>query len=173
MNSRIKKATKRQGRRVATVFTGAAACATAFAPAAMAATGHVAQAANPMNENKKIYGSIRSGGCANVPNWVHLQTEYSGNNVYARKMRCFGYDGLYQVSDGGTNGPMLTYEECGGNNFGVLIGTSTGLGILGNQTFGPGTYYRIESNIGPDGGKFVDSVYIYKWSGTDKCPESP
>jgi len=176
MNSSIKKATKRRGMRVATVFTGAAACATAFAPTAMADTGNATGLTTPANSPHRWYGSIRSGGCANVPNWVHIQAMVSEDEPYQRTMRCFGYDGLLEVSsNGGWGGHMLTYYECGGNNSGVLIASYGATGTPGaNQLFGPGTTYRKEWS-GPATRPIayaVNSMYMFKWTGNDKCPAS-
>jgi hypothetical protein len=176
MNSSIKKATKRRAMRVVTVFTGAAACATAFAPAAMAGTDHVARLTTPANSPHRFYGSIRSAGCANVPHWVHIQAMVSEDRAFQRTMRCFGYDGLLQVSSNhGWGGHMLTYYECGGNNSGVLIVSNQPPGQYGaNQPFGPGKTYRKEwSGTAADPFALaVNSMYIYKWNGTDTCPAS-
>jgi hypothetical protein len=168
MNSSIKKATKRRGRRVATVFIGAAACTAAFAPAAMAGTGDVARLNTPANNPHLWSGNIKSGGCANVPNWVHIQAMYNDGHPFQRRMRCFGNRGDLEVSDGQSHGPMITYYECGGNNWGFLIGLST----LLDQSYGPGTSYRKEWT-GPATnpvGFAVNSVYNRDWSGTDTCP---
>ena len=173
MNSSIKKATKRRGIRVATVFTGAAACATAFAPTAMAATDNAAGLTTPANYPHNIYGNIKSGGCGDA-NWVHIQAMVSEDRPFARTMRCFGFAGLRQVSSNhGWGGKMLTYYECGGNNSGVLVASYSPPGYPGaNQAFGPGTTYRKEWS-GSATRPFaygVNSMYIYKWTGNDKCP---
>jgi hypothetical protein len=176
MNSSTKKATKRRGRRVATVFTGAAACATAFAPTAMAATDHAARLTAPANSPHLWWGKTRSGGCANVPNWVHIQAMVSEDQTFQRTMRCFGYAGKLEVSSNhGWGGHMMTYYECGGNNSGVLIASYGAPGTYSaNQSFGPGTGYRKEW-IGQATDPIayaVNSMYIIKWTGNDACPAS-
>jgi hypothetical protein len=94
MKSGIKKAASGKTMRVATLFTGAAACAAAFAPAAHAAT------AKPDTE---------PASCATTPRWVHVANSISEV--------CFGFKGTSHF-------PGLVYitAECGGNNSGRLFG---------------------------------------------------
>jgi hypothetical protein len=159
MNTAIKKAAVGKTLRVATVFTGAAACAAAFTPAAMAATGHPARP-----QNGAAYDSMKvTSNCAGVPNWLHLTFWWSskpGPSFYLRTM-CWGFAGIDAAippQRGGTN--RLSYE-CGGNNYGYLNPATD------FQNFGPGTGYRHENNF------VVNSVEITGWSGTDRCPVGP
>lgn len=97
MKPGIKKVASGKTMRVATVFTGAAACAAAFAPAAHAATGFTRTAIKETNS------------CGTVPRWVHLK-----NNIL-HVSQCYGFDGI--TSAGG----FAAASICGGNNSGWVV----------------------------------------------------
>jgi hypothetical protein len=136
------KALKGRTMRVATTFTGAAACAFAFAP--MATAGTMAQA-HPDN--------VVSGACGNgTAHWLHLGNGAGGD-------RCYGDRG------GGIRSKKYdTASFCGGNN----IGSFTGISAFGDKVtkkFGPGkTYAHMDTTIN------VSSVVIESFKGSDSCP---
>jgi hypothetical protein len=155
MKSGIKKTM-----RVATTFTGAAACAVAFNPAAMAATGHPGarpgdQLLRVANGNRRLSGSIRQGACTDS-NWLHIrQPDNSGT--------CFGFKGLLLLS------PWPNMRAfCGGNNSGYIWGYDNLHSYEVYYHFGHGTYYY---NL-PKSEKYfyVSEVGIAGWAGGDKCP---
>ena len=133
MKAAIKKAASRKTMRVATVFTGAAACTAALAPAAMAGTHTVTQ---PLHKDRALT-RLEPGATAVKPNisghacnfrgdstWLHIAYE-GGASV------CIGYLGIAQADIPHFSG------YCGGNNFGALDG------LDGFSTkFGPGDYYK-------------------------------
>jgi hypothetical protein len=156
--------------RVATTFTGAAACAAAFAPTAMAATHATATIPYrkvPIAERdglrgaigragaiveQPLVGSIRSGNCATTPNaehWLHVEW-YSvyGAGPY---LTCFGYKGVFGTS-------IIMTAQCGGTNHGAFY--------PGPLTYVAGDYYRDF----PDG-RYVSAISIAGWTGnTTACP---
>jgi hypothetical protein len=154
--------------RVATTFTGAAACAVAFNPAAMAATGPPAAQADHQQQlrrfaiagNTRLSGSIReSAGCdgANVSHWLHV-SEGPGFGAV-----CFGYRGLLLTS------PYPDMKAfCGGNNSGYIWGTDNVHSYTVYYHFGHGTYYYKP----PKSEKYfyVSEIGIAGWKGSDKCP---
>jgi len=128
MKPAIKKSAVGRTMRVATLFTGAAACATAFAPTAMAGT---AQQAHPQARFLHNSGSIQHvWSCASTPHWLHLSISSHG----AISTQCWGFKGTSDVKNGQS---YLTTGQCGGNNYGILI-TKSGHDI----GYGAGTYYR-------------------------------
>jgi len=133
------KPSTRRAMRVATVFTGAAAAATGFGPAAMAAPVHQAQPANG-----RISGSIRSASCTHEPHWLQFESRY--DVCFA-----FGFRGEWSY-----NGNYVS-SQCGGTNYGFLKFTS-GKTI----SYGPGTYFR---RIGKD----LRVLTIDGWTGSDEC----
>jgi hypothetical protein len=126
MKPAIRKAGRTKTMQVSTFFTGAVACATAFAPAATAATSHRLRPDGKTTTATGLHDTISGvrpdtspGYCPDVPKWVHLQTEGGG-------LECFGYDGTYAL-----HGAFVSV--CGGNNSGFLYTTN------GESThFGPG-----------------------------------
>jgi hypothetical protein len=169
MKPSIKKAASRKTVRLATTFTGAAACAFAFVPAATAATGH------PVTAGPGHQGGIRPDlgidySCpAGTEHWVHLAL----NNT---KDYCVGGRGAHPFPLG--KSPVI-HGLCGGNNSGVITGSYVsntraaafghgnrhGFRPFGNAviSFGPGDKYRGISAF------LVSSVDIFNYSGTDKC----
>lgn len=156
MEPSIRKAGSGKTVRVATTFTGAAACAFAFAPTALAGTPQ--QAAQPGHQGRQVRVNthaipyIETGNCrgAGQSHWFHMGSE---NNV-----TCFGFRGTDYFSPV----PILITSFCGGNTHGFIVGD------LGHRyDFGPGTTYR---NIGIFE---VSVVHISSTTGTDKCPLLP
>jgi hypothetical protein len=141
--------------RVATAFTGAAACAAAFTPAAMAGTGHQAQPGrNGIRPNSyREYGKIRKTEyCSQEHQWLHLN--FSGTSGTF----CWGFAGRWYFSPTA----WKTDEECGGTNRGSLF-------IAGQSpvSFGPGKGYRHFAKS-----LEVQSLSIRSWTGTDSCPNT-
>jgi hypothetical protein len=156
MNTATRRATSRKAMRVATVFTGAAATAVAFAPAALAAPGHAPAQGHTAQVNSKTRamtpdvhsGSIRSKGCGTSDvHWLHI--EYS-SMFGDQRCKAFGFRGFKADSQG-------YHAECGGNNYGTIFWNG------GNLGFGPGNTYRsVKYHI-------ISGVSIYSFKGTDKC----
>jgi hypothetical protein len=146
----------RKAMRVATVFTGVAACTTVFAPAANA---------------QAIAPAIRkaSNGCAGVPTWFHLYPEFNANAV------CYGYSG--SAGNRGNVAEILLYSSlvggfCGGNNSGYFSGTSvSGRKHYPNQAFFQGSKpYLFKGPKFPKSEIYMSFLYIFGWMGKDKCP---
>jgi hypothetical protein len=155
MSTATRRATSRKAMRVATVFTGAAATAVAFAPAALAAPGHAPAQGHTALVNGKTRavrpdntGSIRSKGCGTSDvHWLHI--EYA--SFFRSKLcKAFGFRGY--MTDG-----QDMYAQCGGNNYGNIFGSK------GTLSFGPGNTYRSFPR------RNISAVSIYFWSGTDQC----
>jgi hypothetical protein len=137
--------------RVATVFTGAAATAVAFAPAALAAPGHAPAQGHTALVNGKtraVRPDIKSKGCGTSDeNWLHI--EY--NALFgAEDCKAFGFAGRFNTA-------LSMIAQCGGNNYGSIY-YSDGRNI----SFGPGNTYRRLTHT-------VSAVSIFFWSGNDKC----
>jgi hypothetical protein len=144
--------------RVATLFTGftgAAACAAAFTPAAGAQAASVSPVHQPRpyqaHLNTMGPDEITQGNClgANQSHWLHLVTSQS--------ITCYGDRGLTGV---GTYPGLKIYSFCGGNNSGWFW-------FAGEREmrFQVGTYY-----YEPAGAPFLASaVSISTWHGNDKC----
>ena len=150
MSTATRRATSRKAMRVATVFTGAAAAAVAYAPAALAAPGHAPAQGHTALVNGKTGGArIQSKGCgASDVHWLHVQY----NSPFRVLCKAFGFAGVKDV------GTLTMYAQCGGTNYGNLF---TEEGVV---SFGPGNTYRSFTY-----GKYLSAVSIYSWSGTDKC----
>lgn len=153
----------RKSIRVATVFTGIAACTAGMAQVANAQDAATAEPANQ--------GSIRHASACGYhgtdPTWLHVSTNFllgasrggSPNYTYITSV-CFGYKGAYSSPPGiGIN------AECGGNNKGWLGGKNGGTSVFAQ--FGAGTKYRDLY------WSHLLAVDISGWGGTDKCPEAP
>jgi hypothetical protein len=142
MKPSIKKVASLKTMRVATLFTGTAACAIALAPGAMAA--------------------VQSGGgniqgpspCGPVPHWLHFR---NGGDTY-----CFGHVGWETVASLGVS------RMCGGNNSGFYYGyykNANGDYETYSAGFGAGTTYV---NV-PHAPNHLTQVSIFGWSGNDTC----
>jgi hypothetical protein len=157
MSTATRKATSRKAMRVATVFTGAAATAVAFAPAALAAPGHVQAQGHTALVNGKTRavrpensGSIRSKGCGTSDvHWLHISY---ASFFRSHLCKAFGFRGYF--ADG-----QDMQAQCGGTNYGTIF-SSKGTDIH----FGPGNTYR---TFNPR--KNISGVSIYAWSGNDQC----
>lgn len=140
--------------RVATLFTGAAACAVAGTTAAHAQdtpqpAGHSAKAVGLAvhPDGVTISGSIREAACTTGRDtWLHVVSEDGG-------LYCYGFAGTYSPTS-----EIGVYTQCGGNNYGSLYVNESKL-----IPFGPGTTYR-KLNYA-----HLTDVLISFWSGTDKC----
>ena len=158
MNPSPKKAARKTVR-VATTFTGAAACAVTFAP--MAHAGTVQPTAQPgyrahqvrvnLDRVPGIHATITNGDClgTNQSHWFHIANSAS--------VTCFGGTGTVTLVP-----DFFISAECGGNNKGYISGS----GPTGHRkiTWNHGTTYR---NIGPFS---VSKVHMSGFSGNDKCP---
>lgn len=173
MKSGMRKVASGKRMRVATVFTGAAACAATFAPAAHAATGHqaapdtktltVPRLHDAMNEIRPdwngyatvVSGSIQLGSCPSTPKWVHMSRSLDPYSTF-----CFGFKGELAF-----HSPDISVSRiCGGNNYGDYVNSR-------GQTayFGPGTTYV---HLPWPGVAKIEAIQILKWSAhnNDKCP---
>jgi hypothetical protein len=144
--------------RVATTFTGAAACAVAFNPAAMAGTAGPAAAAQPgIAANHRISGSIREAQCgAGTSQWMEIKGPYNS-------VTCFGHRGILSLS------PWPNMRAfCGGNNSGYIYGHDNLHSYTVYDHYGHGTYFwHLPSNVK---WFYVSEVINIGWSGPDKCP---
>jgi hypothetical protein len=149
----ISSVTVKKAMRVATVFTGAAACAAFFAPAANA------QTAAALAPRATTVPDFSRPACSNS-HLFHLVTQTS--------QRCYGGQG-WEYPD-----TSMAVEYCGGNNYGVFSGYSdSGYGAYyGDQGFEPGsTYYNFTTAPKYDkhgtGWDFeMSAVYLSGWYGT-------
>jgi hypothetical protein len=156
MSTATRRVASRKAMRVATVFTGAAATAVAFAPTALAAPGHAPTRGHTALVNGKTRavrpdvdsGSIKSKGCGSSDvHWLHIQYE----SLFQRKLcKAFGFRGVKLVSQDFS-------AECGGNNHGTIFWNT------GSLPFGPGNTYRSVTR------RNISAVSILFWSGTDQC----
>jgi hypothetical protein len=164
----------RRTMRVATIFTGVAACTVGMAGVANAQQIHRAsargiRAANTraVHPDARLSGSIRfaaSCGYRGVtPHYLHFSTNrvVPGGDGYASVTSdCFGYRGLL------SSPPNTGIDaECGGNNHGYLDGYNSGLSI--SYHFGPGTGYH---------GLYWSHLYVVQitsWTGEDTCGVAP
>jgi hypothetical protein len=141
--------------RVATVFTGVAA-----------ATVGVTQVANAAIRPAGRYaGSIREASNCGERGidkaWLHVSTTSYGDLVTLYVSDCFGFKGTWlSPPNTGIN------AECGGGNFGYLIGRyDKGGSWVAN--FGPATTYHKLSK------SHLSTVAIDSWSGNDTCGKAP
>jgi hypothetical protein len=158
MSPRIDKQVPRNVMRVSAAFTGVTAFAVAFAPAASAQTGREAAPGRAL--------SIRwtSGTyCRNDPNWFHLYLSHGG-------VVCMG--GLSSFDWPLPGFPAAGF--CGGNNYGFFAGWSP---YFNHPYYSVGfnagtTEYKFAGNTKkfPYGKVMVDRIFLYGWSGDDKCP---
>jgi len=173
MGATSSKSRPRKSMRVATIFTGVATCTVGMTQVANAQDAVHAAAGHTINHTGRVipegrsYGSIRySENCGNQSidkTWLHVSTNNS--SAYANYITyvsyCFGYFGLW----GSPPGIGINYE-CGGNNYGLLVGV-TASGRKWSTGFGPGTTYRKLEEA------HLDGVFINSWAGNDKCPKPP
>jgi hypothetical protein len=159
MDTGSTKSKSSKSMRVATIFTGVAACTVGVTQVANAqdfthaAPEHIARPA------VSRHGSIRSvshcGLKGTNPTWVHAYW-YAASLETSISM-CYGYDGDITSPPG----VGITYE-CGGNNHGSLDGYTDGK--LWLHDYGPATTYT-HLNKGS-----LWQVGVWSWTGDDKCP---
>lgn len=159
----------RKAMRVATLFTGVAACTAGVTQVAHAqdvthtpvkpAPTHAGRTLRPAG----VFGSIRYQiMCgSSKATWLHYVT--SSTTVQGLNWNpyvCFGYQGIYPSPPG-----VGILAECGGNNHGWLTVKNTGASTA--ISYGPGEGYR---DMRYD---HLEYVEIDSWTGNDKCPLSP
>jgi hypothetical protein len=174
MKPSIKKVASGKTMRVATVFTGAAACAAAFAPAAHAVTGHQAEANAKTLADATTVTVSRPGtmhrfqpdisaapqtseaGCSTTPRYLHFRT--SVGTV------CFGHLGSFYFGPY----PVIMTSICGGNNSGSY---SNGFGKVAKFHTGT-TFVHVPWYSPPVGNIQLERIRITKVypAADDKCP---
>jgi hypothetical protein len=156
--------------RVATVFTGAAACAVGFGTAANAQPLH----AQPLHTRAggtpaqyRTRGRIRpdgeATGCdAGKSTWWHGYSTYEVMGIFTQHVEvCVGYTSP-------TPTPGLNASGfCGGNNYGSFLGTN---GVWHHFSEGKTIYYFKAKNGFPGSRYSIKSVSIFGWSQGDTCP---
>jgi hypothetical protein len=154
--------------RVATIFTGVAACvvggtqvanAQEVRPAGTQDIQGYGQAALPgWVYSGYITSAIACGNAGVDKPWLHVSTTNPQTNKITSL--CFGNQGR-SVS------PRFVgaRAECGGTNHGVLTGFKNSSSVY--FKFGPGTTYAKLS------WSHLNTVYIGSWTGTDQCPKAP
>jgi hypothetical protein len=161
----------RKSFQMATVFTGAAACAAAFAPTAGAATTRTAPAVRAGAASTRTAAAVPartvSVDCnASTKTWVHVYFPAGADHGPV----CFGDRGAEGVNS------VTLVGECGGNNSGWIYGYSTARGGSWSIHFGHGTTERnfskwSRSGIHLGGDLIVTEVSITGFSGGDTCPQ--
>jgi hypothetical protein len=140
--------------RVATIFTGIAACtmAMAYGGTAQAAT-HTPVKNTPKGTgltNRPAYatsGSIREVVSCGSNTWLHVESEDNFGSF------CFGFYGTSVPTN-----EVGMYAQCGGNNFGWLSSADRT-----PIAYGTGTTYRTLK------WPHLDHVHISGWTGDDTC----
>jgi hypothetical protein len=155
----------RKSFQMATVFTGAAACAAVFAPTAGAVTARTAPAVRAGAATARTTAAVpatASENCnAGTKTWVHVYFPAGAHHGPV----CFGGRGVAGVAD------VTRLGVCGGNNSGYISGLSTDHGGHWPIHFGPGTTERNFSKWGVGGDLRVSFVYISGFKGGDTCPQ--
>lgn len=158
MKPSVKKAVSGRKMKVATIFTGAAACAGLAGGPAMAGTVHAGAAQPGQQPRVSPRAGIEQADCFgdNQSHWLHIGWSTSTESV----VTCFGNKGTFDFDP-----DYYISLQCGGNNKGYISGT----GVDGHRkvTYGHGTTWR---NIGE---LSVSKVHISSWSGDDTCPTFP
>jgi hypothetical protein len=163
MKPTVKKAASGRTMRVATVFTGAAACAAAFTPATAAAgIGHhaVARPGHQLRLDVAVAAAdrIRSGPCSRLGSSADLRFKAFLGRI------CFGYAGIWTRHPG--SGYSVS-QICGGNNFGSYGGYSKqGLGSFHSAEFRQGSTYVFLPWAGTTDLTYVN---IQGWHGSKEC----
>jgi hypothetical protein len=155
--------------RVATIFTGVAACTAGLTHAANAQDirpaipGVPAVPAGTISGNIKSVASCGSRGIDRT--WLHVSTVSNFSVLAVPETRwmsdCFGNAGQYKWPRG-----TGIVAECGGNNYGFLSGATASENWWWTS-FGPGTTYRTLNKA------HLSYVFISRWAGTDTCKEAP
>jgi hypothetical protein len=161
----------RKSFQMATVFTGAAACAAAFAPTASAVTARTAPAVRAGAAVARAAAAVpaRTGSkdCnAGTKTWVHVYFPAGADHGPV----CFGGRGAEGVNS------VTLVGVCGGNNSGYIFGYSTDHGAFWGIPYGHGTGERNFSKwsahgIHVGGDLRVTEVSISGFRGGDTCPQ--
>lgn len=171
-NSTSGKSMRGKPMRVATIFTGVAACTAGVAQMAIAqdaahpvprnASKHIGRTIHTASKNGSIRDASACGFHGVDKTWLHVSTNFlisHGNGATYVTSVCFGFKGSYYSPPGkGIN------AECGGNNHGVIFGYKP---QFWSFFYGPGTTYHSLSKSSLYG------VEINSWTGNDQCPEAP
>jgi hypothetical protein len=158
---------RKKSMRVATIFTGVAACTAGMTQVANAQdVTHAAYKPTSKHIGGQVrpaatrFGSIRStSGCVNKgvdSHWVHAY--WWDASLDTSLSMCYGYQGDV-VSPPGRG---ITYE-CGGNNHGSLLGYSDNGTKEWYIDYGPGTTYAHLNKAS------LYQIGVWSWAGTDKC----
>lgn len=144
--------------RVATTFTGVAACALAFAQPAIAAAGQTGLHQAPVKDSAAVHPmnsmSASAGQCtAARQHWVHVRN-------YSNNYTCFGNKGTFNLE-----GPIVLGGYCPGNNYGWIHFTNAAQNKSKDQHFTQGTTYHSPPPGYPD----LWDVHISGWKNHDKC----
>jgi hypothetical protein len=143
--------------RVATIFTGIAACTVGMAYGGLA-YGGTAQAATVKHTpkgigltNKPAYrtsGNIEEVVSCGTNTWLHVESKSGGSF-------CFGFRGTSVPTN-----EVGMYAQCGGNNYGWL---SSARGHRATPFYRGTTYRELRW-------PHLSRVHISGWGGTEKCP---
>jgi hypothetical protein len=146
----VKSATRKK-MRVASTFTGTAACAALFMPsAALATTQH------NLNKQDRMHAArpdlkFNSGCEYGTGHWLHF-AEVSPN-----RSLCYGWS-----QNNATTASFSQVAYCGGNNYGTFYGINSH-GQNKSVSFHQGTTYG-------RAGKFYTSIIVINgYAGTDGC----
>jgi hypothetical protein len=149
--------------RVATTFTGVAACAGFATPTAMAApvpAGHV-PLLNRAVPHRVRPDSTTLGGCGGRSTWFHVRSSYNEAITY-----CFGGEGTYTFSP---LSRLSITSFCGGNNQGWIKGVLRETDTTYFTYFGHGTFYAHIPHTDKSSPMLLSQVHISKWSHSSKC----
>lgn len=156
----------RKSFQMATVFTGAAACAAVFAPTAGAVTARTAPAvragAATARTTAAVPATVSENCNAGTKTWVHVYFPAGADHGPV----CFGDRGIVGVAS------VTLLGVCGGNNSGVIFGYSTDHQGFKSLPYGHGTTERNFSKWpGVHGDLRVTYVSIWSFKGGDTCPQ--
>jgi hypothetical protein len=154
------KPSARKSMRVATTFTGVAACAAFAAPTAMAATGTGGHQLwrNAIPHTVRPDNTTVKSCVGGTSNWFHLAYNKSHD-------LCFGGKGKVIFS----NSQPVATSFCGGNNTGWIKGFYYTTGKSYFTYFGHGTFYAHIPNTTAADPLVLASMHISNYSGNDKC----
>jgi hypothetical protein len=141
----------RKSMRVATIFTGVAAC---VAPMAQAAHAQVTRPDAKLGpENTRI------AACGGRSTWVHMGYLTGGTGNYTAYSSCAGFVG-------GAGFTVRLRGFCGGNNQGHLFGYTATANL--NWHYGHGNYYALWAPSKSWG--TTSDISLSRYSGTLTCP---
>jgi hypothetical protein len=153
------KSMPRKSMRVATIFTGVAACTVGVTQVANAqdaaknTSKHIGRTIRPAG---RVNGSIRyvtDCGLKGIDGtWLHLEMSRLNSPSF-----CYGFRGEYASPPG-----IGVFQECGGNNHGWLAGHYQD-GSHWSLHYGPGTAYHYLDAYS------LSNVIINSWTGHDAC----